>query len=259
MEVFDQSTGIREVTLTFADAVDPLLAVPPTQRTFGGEPTLEKGHVRMRIGERPIVRNLKQLYKKMNKALPADLEVFTAYNIWLIAFGVGIIRDSGMREVEQFGLAVTFPDEPRTTIVDVLPQTRFVKTAGGQLKVEAGLSLNGSARLPEAVTQAISQTDVLSADAALKLSTEANVVGTLSFSVLTPVITAIGVGGRHAEWAFEKSEEPLIGDQHMVLTLLAGKPVEELPITTRLSATVSVFNMLPCKLQTEFGMVIPLD
>lgn len=258
MEFIDQATGVREVTLTFADAVDPLLAIPPSQRTFGAEPTLEKGHVRLRIGERPIVRNFKQLYKRLNKPLPADLEVFTAYNIWLIAFGVGIVRDSGMREVERFGFAVTFPERPRMTVLDVLPQTRFVKKAGAQLKAEARLSLNGKAGLPEAVTQMLAQTDTLSADAALSFSTDANVVGTLSFSVLTPVIEAIGTGDRRAEWVFEKSEQPLVGDQHMMVTLLAPRSVEQFDIKARLSATVAVFNFLPCKLETEIDMEIPL-
>lgn len=258
MEFIDAATGIREVTLTFADAVDPLLAVPPSQRTFGAEPALEKGHVKLRMGERPIVRNLKQLYKKMNKTLPPDLEVFSAYNIWLIAFGLGIVREAGMREVDRFGFEVAFPETPRVTVLDLLPQTSFVKRVGGQLKAEAGLSLNGSARLPEAVSQILAQTEALSADAALSLSTDANFVCVLSFSVLTPVITAIGVGGRRAEWLFTKSEQPLVGDQHMVVTLLAGKSVEQLEITARLSATVSVFNMLPCRLETAIGMDIPL-
>ena len=121
MEFIDTAAGVREVTLTFADAVDPLLAVPPDQRTFGAEPVLEKGRVRLRIGERPITRSLKQLYKKMNKPLPPDLQVFSAYEIWLIAFGLGIMREAGMREVDRFGFEVTFPEEPRVTVLDLLP------------------------------------------------------------------------------------------------------------------------------------------
>jgi hypothetical protein len=259
MNFIESASTVREVDLTFADALDPVLAVPPSQRTLGSEPQLRQARVRLRIGERPIVRDLKRVHRTMGKTLPPDFEVFSAYNIWMILFAVGIVRESGMREVDRFGFAVTFPDSPRVTVLSVLPQTRFVTRAGASLKAEAAVSLNGSATLPEAVAHALSQSDVLSADASLKISTEANVFGTLSFSVLTSVIQAIGTGGRHAEWQFEKSEQPLVGDQHMAIVLLAPKSVEQLETTTRLSASISVFNFLPCNLETEFRMDVPLN
>jgi hypothetical protein len=145
------------------------------------------------------------------------------------------------------------------TVLNVLPQTRFVKRAGATLKAEATLSLNGSAQLPEGVSQLLAATDALSADASLKISTDANVFGTLSFSVLTSAIQAIGTGDRRAEWVFEKAEQPLVGDQHMAVTLLAPRNLDELGIAARLSASVSVFNLLPCKLETEFDLGVPLD
>src|ERR1017187_3248169 len=254
-----QPIEMRTVDLTYDNAVDPLLAIPPSQRSYGGEPVVEKGHVRLRIGERPIVRNLNLLYRKSGRALPADLEVFSAYNIWLIVFSVGVVREAGLREVERFGFVATFPEKPRVTILNVLPQTRFVTRAGARLRAEATLALNGGAKVPEALTQAISATEVLSGDAQLRLTTEANVVGTLSFSLITPVVESVGVGGRRAEWVFEKAEEPLVGDQQMVVTLLTPKTVDELEVTVRLSATVAVFNLLPCNLETDMALAIPLS
>ena len=259
MDFIESASTVREVVLTFADALDPLLAVAPSQRSFGSAPQVEQGRVRLRIGERPIVRDLKRLYRKAGKTLPADFEVFSAYNIWMILFAVGIVRESGMREVDRFGFAVTFPEKPRVTVLNVLPQTRFVKRAGAILKADATLSLNGSAHVPESVSQVLAATDALSADASLSVSAEANVFGTLSFSVLTSVIQAIGTGDRRAEWVFEKSEQPLVGDQHLAITLLAPKHVDELQIATRLSASVSIFNLLPCKLETEFTLDVPLE
>jgi hypothetical protein len=69
----------------------------------------------------------------------------------------------------------------------------------------------------------------------------------------------VGVGGRRAEWVFEKAEEPLVGDQQMVVTLLTPKTVDELEVTVRLSATVAVFNLLPCNLETDMALAIPLS
>jgi hypothetical protein len=166
------------------------------------------------------VRNLKRLFVKAGKTLPPDLDVFAAYNIWLVAFGIGILRESGFGAVQRLGFSVTFPDKPRFTVIELLPQTKFVKKFGSHVKIETALGLNGSARVPEAVSQVVAQTDVLSADASLCLSAAADLVGTLSFSVFTPTVETIGIGCRRAEWAFEKSERPLLGDQHMFVTCL---------------------------------------
>jgi hypothetical protein len=43
------------------------------------------------------------------------------------------------------------------------------------------------------------------------------------------------------------------------VTLLAPKSVDELEIMTRLSASSSVFNLLPCNLETEIGMNVSLQ
>jgi hypothetical protein len=251
------------VTLSFADAIDSLLAVPPSERTFGpGETSpgaVQKGQVRVRVGERPIVRNLKTLYRKTGRAMPADLQLYSAYNVWLVVFYVGALRESGVRALSRFGFAVTFPEKPRVTVLNLVPQSRFVKRVGLEVTSEAALSLNGEAHVPDAVAGLLAETDVLSGTAKLRIGTDARVVGTLSLSVMTPVVTAIGVGGRAAEWLFERDEKPLVGDQHMAVTLLVPKSVEELQATTRLSATVSVFDMLPCTLATEMTLQIPLE
>ena len=256
---FLDSRFVSDLTLTFSDAIDPQLATAPSARNFGGNDgeDLKKGQVRLRIGERPIVRNLKELYLSSHKDLPPDLEVFSAYNIWLIAFGVGIIRESGLRDVVRFGFTVTFADKPRVTVLDVLPQTEFVKRLGTELKVETALSLNGSAGISEKLNPIIVPV-ALSADASFKSSTELNVVGNLAFSVQTPIIEAIGVGSRSAEWVFKRSDRPLVGDQHMVVTLRTPKTTEEVATTVRISATVSVFNFLPCNLEKSIPLSVPL-
>lgn len=261
MEFLD-SCSATELALTLADAVDPLLATPPSERTFGpgGRADLQKGQVLLRVGQRPIVTNLKGVYLKSHQELPPNFEVFSAYDIWLIAFGVGILRKAGFREVKQFGLSVTFPEKPRVTVLDVLPQTEFVKRLGSDLKSELALGLNGSARASANVVADIVPTAPLqlSADASLKASAELNVVGNISFSVQTPIIQAIGVGGSCAEWVFKKSDKPLVGDQHMMVTLLTPKNTEDLETTLRLSATISTFSLLPCNLQKRIALAIAL-
>lgn len=256
---FMESATTRDITLTLQDAVNPILALPPADRTFGAGPRLEHGRVRLRFGERPIVRDLRSVYRKSGKTLPPDYQVFSAYDIWTILFAVGIVRESGMREVDRFGVSVEFADTPRVTVLNVLPQTRFVKRAGATLKAEATIALNGSAQIPEAINDALAHIDGLSADASLRVATEATLFGTLSFSVLTSIVQAIGTGGRRAEWVFEKCEQPLVGDQHLALTLLTPRSVDQLEITARLFASISVFNFLPCNLETEFPLTLQLQ
>src|SRR5579863_9089688 len=251
---FMDSESSCELSLTLADAVDPLLTIAPSRRHFGksNEPDLQKGRVSLRIGDRPIVRDLKLLYRTTHNQLPTDFEMFTAYNVWLVGFGLGILREAGFSKVERFGFAVTFADTPRVTVLAVLPQTRFLKRAGLDLNMEAVLALNGAAQIPNTAVE-------LSAHASLKLSSELKMVGNLSFSVQTPVIAAIGVGGRHAEWLFEKSAQPLVGDQQMMLTLLAPRAADELQTTLRVSVTISTFNLLPCRLEKEVSLTVPLS
>src|SRR5579863_1343008 len=260
---FMDSESSCELSLTLADAVDPLLTIAPSRRHFGksNEPDLQKGRVSLRIGDRPIVRDLKLLYRTTHNQLPTDFEMFTAYNVWLVGFGLGILREAGFSKVERFGFAVTFADTPRVTVLAVLPQTRFLKRAGLDLNMEAVLALNGAAQIPNTAVELFAQAISLplSADASLKLSSELKMVGNLSFSVQTPVIAAIGVGGRHAEWLFEKSAQPLVGDQQMMLTLLAPRAADELQTTLRVSVTISTFNLLPCRLEKEVSLTVPLS
>jgi hypothetical protein len=255
MDFLDSATA-TELTLSLTDATDPLLAVPPDRRIFGSDDAAEvsKGSLRLRIGDRPVVRNLKRLFAKLGKALPPELEVLTGYHIWLIAFGVGILRESGFGAVQRFGFSVAFPDKPHVTVIDLLPQTRFVKKFGAELRAEASLGVGGSARLPESVAGLLSQTDALSADATLFLSTTADLVGTLRFSVFSPTVHTIGIGSRRAEWLFEREDLPLLGDQHMFATVLVPKVIEELDAAVRLYATVRTFGLIPCNL----GKALPI-
>src|ERR1700736_784317 len=75
----------EEITLTTADAIDPLIFIPPSKRVFGRGPDVEFGGLRLRIGRRPTAINLWDLYQRSNRELPPEdqIEVYNGYQLWL--------------------------------------------------------------------------------------------------------------------------------------------------------------------------------
>ena len=234
------------------DALDPYLLIPPGQRVYGGPPAppneLQEKRIRIRLGERPTVRNLRALFEAGNRPALAGLSLYKSYQIWLIGLTVGIVKEGGWRDVTQLGLQVDLPEKPRFTVVSLLPDTRFIRRVGGAVRCEALMEANGAAQLPDL---ALATPGIpVSMGASAKVAVHAAVGIDLSFSVNTPVIQAIGKGDRRAEWVLEAHGEPLVGDQELMFTMLAPLAADEIDLRCRLRATISTFDLLPCILQT---------
>lgn len=88
----------------------------------------------------------------------------------------------------------------------------------------------------------------------------ANIGWDISASVLSPVVTAIGKGDRRAEWVIEVDDKPLIGDQELMITVLAPLISDEIEVKTHLLVTTTTFDFLPVLLKSEeITMQIPLE
>jgi hypothetical protein len=246
-------SSLAEIVLTPEDALNPGLEEPLSEVKLGGGTHLEKNNVTVRIGQRPIVRSLRELYEKANKELPPDLQVFNSFRLWMITHVVSVVRERGVRDVGCLSYEVQFPPEPRVTTVQVLPQTRFIKKIEGGIQtdwvVDVGLGVNGQIAPPAALTELLEQADFISfggeAKAKINISNKVHLVGNLSFAVVTPLIAAVGVGGDYCRWDFTKDKVPLIGDHLMVQILLVPKHECELRFQARVSATITVFDLLP--------------
>ncbi len=244
---------MREIILTPSDALNPELEQPLSTTKLGGEAQIEKGNIAVRIGQRPIVRSLRELYERANKELPPDLQVFSSFRLWMITHVVSVVRERGMRDISHLSYEVQFPSEPRVTTVQVIPQTQFIKKIEGGVKtnwiVDVGLGVTGQVAPPAAVTELLEQTDSISfggeAKANINFSNKLYLVGNLSFAVVTPLIAAVGVGGDYCRWDFTKDDVPLVGDHLMVQILLVPKHDYELQFQARVSATITVFDFLP--------------
>lgn len=244
---------MREITLARQNATDPNLLVPPSQRHLGGdEPDIEADRLRLRIGDRPIARNLRRLYELSDRQLPDTLEVFTSYDLWLLTHAVSVIKEGGYKRVRHLGYRMSFQEKPRVTVVDILPQTHFVTKVGGFFRAETDIQLNGEAKVPDSLTELLEEVESISLGGQIRISAEANVVGRVSFSVMTPVIQAVGVGSNGSEWVFRKDEQPLLGDQLMIQIVLTPRRLREIKFRAQLHAAITTFDFLPALLESDW-------
>jgi hypothetical protein len=250
------------VDVTDSDAADPLLLQAPSLRRFGGAPDIATKRIQFRIGRRPIARDIGAMYQELGGAAKFDLHM--SYRVWLIVQSVGIIRYEGFEDVRFLGCEVRFPEKPRVTIAGLAPQTHFVSRLTGDVGVDlearAEVTATGDIAVPSELSDLVAPSVAFaniegSAGAKFRASAHANVVGELSVSVMTPIVTTVGIGDHRAEWLFRKHKKPLNGDHFMVLTVIAPKNVEELRFETRVSGVVSVFELVSTSLTSGW---IPL-
>ncbi len=243
------------ITLTSVNAIDPDSFKAPDQQVMGGEADLEKGGITLRIGYRPQARNLRLLYEKSGKQLPPDLEVYHAYDLWLLTHTVGIVDNDFARNVRQFGYKVWFSDEmndaKRITVVKVLPETRFIEHINGKFETHADLGASGNAEVPKQMSDLLGQIVGLSADAKISLSTQTNLVGRISFEVLTNVVNAVGENDMYSEWLFHRVERPLIGTQVMMQVLRTPRRMRKLEFKAQVYASIGVWGWQSSKLISD--------
>lgn len=256
-----------DVVLSPEDSLDPDLLIPPSERHLGPETQIERDNIEVRIGRRPFVRSLSALYESSGQEVPRGMEIYKAYKLWLLTHSVSVIKEPGRRDVRRLGYEVAFPDEPRVTVVEVFPQSRFVKKLGAELEsrfmFEAGVELNGQAAPPEAITELLKQVHPLSfggkAGAKAEIVAKGDFVGRLSFAVMTPIIEAVGVGDDYSQWVFTRDTRPLVGDHIMMQVILVPNGLRELQFRARVSAITTTFNLLPNKRRSEWvDLSVPL-
>jgi hypothetical protein len=275
----DDATGTRaleddlEIVLGVADARNRRLLQWPSRQTLGGEPArdLERGGVQLRIGRKPLARSLQTLYRSRGRIVPDDYEVFWGHELWLVDHTVGIIRYDGSEDIDHLCCELAFPDD--VTVVEVLPQPRFISETGGRHACEADIGLNGRAsvlsgsRTQDAGTSSstfargarLAMYDgppaILAAPTADPRERDP-LLGRVSFDVMTPHVQAIGAGDNASQYVFSRHTAPLTGYQSMLAVLLVNKHARELHCSARLQAVMTGLNGVPVRMRSEW---IPLD
>lgn len=244
------------VELGRKDSIYPDLSIPVLEKHLGDAPDIEDENIRIRVGTRPIVRDLGALYQGTGRPVPAEMQdLFTGYRVLLLNHSMSVLREQGRKNISSIGFEVSFPESPRITIIDLFPRTTFVQNVGATLDssfvAEAGIGVNGRLSTPPLVTELLSQIDDMSMDAKLncklQLSNKAGFVAKFSYAVLSPLVQAIGVGDTHGQWIIDKKSRPLLGDLIFSQTILAPKNSSGIKFKVRASATITTYSLMPDK------------
>lgn len=244
-----------ELDLYYADAIDPTLLVLPSKRKLGhaADADVKTDKIHVRVGRRPTVRNLRALYELTGRKIPPNLEIFRAYELWLVTHVVGVVKSGAWENIRELGYKMYFPDKPRITVYAVLPQTQFVKKFGLELKVEVGMNLDGAVSMPVKVSELLERIEEISLYGEVRISNAVNIIGNLSFSVVTPIVQAIGVGDRVSEWVFKKYRRPLLGDLIMMQVVLTPRHLDKLVFKAQTYVTVNGFTKpVPVKIPSKW-------
>lgn len=212
------------------------LLVSPYEVDYGTEVDDKIGvkSLEVRLGDRPLCRNLRRLYELSHQELPPDVAVFDEYDIWSITHTIGAIhRRDSYPKLKGIGYEVDFENAEKILTIEILPRSKFITLSEIKSEVNFDLGLEGHAQPPEVVKALLDQFEYLGGDASIKLSSDLKMVGRVSFSVMSPVIQAVGLGSSRCEWLFEVDDKPLLGDQIMLQTVLVPRGTRALKFKAR--------------------------
>jgi|GEM_PF-2365181 len=245
-----------QVELTSVNAVDKFLLVPLEKANLGEEPDIENEHFSLRLGSRPICINLLDLFLKQSQSVPASLNIFDQYDIWLINYGVSIIKTGGWQKIKQLGLEISFPSGPddiRVTIISNMPTTSFKTFAGAELVFKANLELNGQASSKMEDIK-LDQFIDLGYSGKLSLTNKSSANFSLQFNLLSPQVVSTGIGDNHSEWIVYRDQAPLLGDQLFSQTILIPKDIDSLKVKARINCLITgPMGSFPVKLAGEWN------
>jgi hypothetical protein len=189
---------------------------------FKSNVTQELGIV-LRLGNEPIVKDLKKLYTYSGKNIPPELLViFEKKDIYIVAHMIGAVRLKGTAKVEELQYNAEIIDLKGAQTIDLLPNTTFKQLASVSLGYEGSLSGSGnfSASIPTTLTQALLEQEItLGGEMKIQLSSNTNFVGKFTYSWKFPVIQSTGIASNFCTWILNPQDKPLLGDQILIQTI----------------------------------------
>lgn len=168
------------------------------------------------VNNRPIAIRYKDLCESTGIVSAEFSALARRFEVYLVPHAVSVIRRSGFSEITTFGMEIEYlADEHTCSILGLFPNSKWTTWgeigAAAKADGEAGLAGGGS-------------DGWISLDAAeLRVRAQAN--GNLGIrwaeKVITPEISATGIGSSRCEWQFEKRDEPLFGRDLQAWSLIA--------------------------------------
>jgi hypothetical protein len=227
-----------EIELGPQHAVNPVLLDRPSATKLGGEGgAAGSPQVRLRTARSPVVSNLRALHKNRGGSVPEGFEIFWRHEIWVVQHTVAVDPGGSADEVEQFCCELRFPSG--VTVIDVLPDARFIRQEERGFRCEGDLRLNGRVAAAGSGARAGGPAEL-------------PVVEQLSMRVATPYVQAIGIGDAVVQYVFSKHAGTLAGEQTLVETILTEKHADELPWAVRMHAVLPGTDGLPVRLRSNW-------
>ena len=183
--------------------------------------------IALRLGNAPIVKDLKKLLEFSGKELSPDLKViFQEKDIYLIVHMIGAVRLKGNAKVHELQYNAEMIDIDGAQTLDLLPSVAFRELLNVSVGFQGSISANGnfSAAIPVALTQTLTEKDItLGGDMKIQLAADANFVGKFTYSLKFPVVQSNGVASTFCTWVLNPENTPLLGDQLLIQTIAVPK------------------------------------
>ncbi len=216
--------------------------------------------VRVRLGNRPIVTNLRKLLERVHDTLPPKMEMlFREKDVYTIVHAIGVTRTKGKAKVDELHYDAEMIDENGLPLEhaqtrDLIPHTRFREVLKANVNFEGGLSVTGNAMasIPEELTKDLLPEYVSIGGAMnLQLSKNVNFAGKFVYSLKFPVVISTGIASNTCHWVLTPDEEqtPLLGDQLLVQTTAVPRGLDK--IRFKIKGTVKVDRGLFFKQQVK--------
>ena len=184
------------------------------------------------IADSPIAFSLKALYEKADRSIPAEIDLYDRFSLWLIPNRVSIQKPQGFAEPVSLGIEVEYRNDDEKvslnkgqtfSIVSMLPDSEFIELGHLSGEIRGHISAAGEAGVD---TDALDLASHLPLSENLKVGASAKVAVGLGFSfkVFLPIVSASGKGSSCARWEFDERSGPLYGKDIETWTVLVLKP-----------------------------------
>jgi hypothetical protein len=234
---------------TALNPVNPALEDFQEQQDFGT--AIDAGGFSATIADTPVGLSLAEVFANVSGALPEAADLYKRFAVWLVPVRVGIVRRSGLAEVTSVGIECEFLNGKKTCcVVALMPTPQYVAwgKVGGNLKFAASLSVTGDLGTPNGGTTDVPALPSLS----LVQQAGVGVMAQFSVNVLTPYISAVGIGSQHVEWRFDRHEQALFGrdiEAWAVVVLPKNQKNLEMRVRTYMTTRTAFF---PTRRQSDW-------
>jgi hypothetical protein len=211
-------SALTSINIPIDDIVDDLLE---GDATLGEDIKDEKFSAK--VGNQPIALKLRQVFEKLGWPVPQELGVYEMFEVWLVPHRVGIMRRPGSKaEITSLGIQIEYIHNGSTcSVIALIPAPQFLHHGriGLEGLLHGKLSANGEA------SPGSEDSEFKVANNLGNLSIGVLASGQVGFSfrasIITPLISALGIGASNCEWGFGKHNEALFGKDMETWTFLA--------------------------------------